>query len=383
MSTLLRDWEILINTTISPTNGQLRSLSEESIHNFIYQSVVEREKTRALLIEGVVDKPKIRDKQHYIQLHHAMLIRLLDQLHTYKQMEGLSDITFYLYNTITQHLEYVLRFIEDYFSNYLDRNEKVPTAYLIISIDEINRHLELLQQKLKTEGIIETSLINILINSFTEFCKRKENGTSYNEIIYQKELLNELLQNGTLASEMNIREVLVYFNFNDADYIAYLYEKLNALTEPLYTKKEKIAALRFEQKTLNQLTTKPNYHLSASMPSLKEQVNHWIEEEVKFLEAAQTPETSQKTDGDSDGKIHTSLSVARFALLLRLMVIDKIIINRVVANVLRIAVRMVTTLQKENIAFGSLETKYHNPDRGTISAVKDMLFRWVNILNKL
>ena len=44
---------------------------------------------------------------------------------------------------------------------------------------------------------------------------------------------------------------------------------------------------------------------------------------------------------------------------------------------------VVTTLQKENIAFGSLETKYHNPDRGTISAVKDMLFRWINILNKL
>jgi len=62
---------------------------------------------------------------------------------------------------------------------------------------------------------------------------------------------------------------------------------------------------------------------------------------------------------------------------------DKIITNRVVAHVLRIAVKVFTTLQKENIAFGSLETKYHNPDRGTICAVKDMLFRWINILNKL
>jgi hypothetical protein len=52
-------------------------------------------------------------------------------------------------------------------------------------------------------------------------------------------------------------------------------------------------------------------------------------------------------------------------------------------QVLCITALTVTTLQKVNIAFGSLETKYHNPDPGTINAVKDMLFRWINILNKL
>ena len=65
------------------------------------------------------------------------------------------------------------------------------------------------------------------------------------------------------------------------------------------------------------------------------------------------------------------------------MIVDKVITNRIVAQVLRIVVKTVTTLQRENISFGSLETKYHNPDRGTISAVKDMLFRWINILGKL
>ena len=119
------------------------------------------------------------------------------------------------------------------------------------------------------------------------------------------------------------------------------------------------------------------------MPSLKEQVNQWIEEEIKFLEAEPAAVPPSKTELEPEEKIHTSLSVAKLALLIRLMVIDKIITNRVVAQVLRIIVRMTTTLQRENIAFGSLETKYHNPDRGTISAVKDMLFRWINILNKL
>jgi hypothetical protein len=119
------------------------------------------------------------------------------------------------------------------------------------------------------------------------------------------------------------------------------------------------------------------------MPSLKEQVSQWIEEEIKFLETGPQEIISLKMPEEQDEKLHLSLSVGKTALLIRLMVLDKVITNRVVADVLRIMVKTVTTLQRENISFGSLETKYHNPERGTINAVKDMLFRWINILGKL
>jgi hypothetical protein len=382
MPVILQYWDTLVNSTLKPDNQQLQSPSDEQLHVLIYKSEAEWEKTRSLLIEGVISKPKIKDKHQYLQLHHAMLIRLLDKLYAYRQYQDVSDPVQGLYKKISQHLENALRFIEDYFSSYLDRNEKVPTIYLVLSIGEQARQLEILLRTLK-ENDIDTSLIEILSNIFTSFFHKRETGTSYNELIYQKELMNELLSDGIIVSEITIREILFYLNFNNDEYVAHLYKKLSALVEPLHTRKEKIAALRFEQKSINQLRTKINCHFSDSMPSLKEQLNQWIEEEIKFLETEQTPEASQKMDVDAEGKIHTSLSVAKLALLLRLMVIDKIITNRVVAPVLRIVVKMVTTLQTENIAFGSLETKYHNPDRGTISAVKDMLFRWINILNKL
>ncbi len=50
---------------------------------------------------------------------------------------------------------------------------------------------------------------------------------------------------------------------------------------------------------------------------------------------------------------------------------------------LRIMAKLFTTLQREEISFGSMETKYHAPDKATISAVKDILFKWIGILNKL
>ena len=119
------------------------------------------------------------------------------------------------------------------------------------------------------------------------------------------------------------------------------------------------------------------------MPSLKEQINGWIDEEVKFLENVQLPEKVADKLNENEDKIHTSLSVAKLAVLLRLLVIDKIIINRTVAPMLRLAAKIFTTLQKDDISFGSLETKYHAPDKAIINAVKDLLFKWINILGKL
>ncbi len=119
------------------------------------------------------------------------------------------------------------------------------------------------------------------------------------------------------------------------------------------------------------------------MPSLKEQINGWIDEEIKFLENVQLPEKVADKLNENEDKIHTSLSVAKLAVLLRLLVIDKIIINRTVAPMLRVAAKIFTTLQKDDISFGSLETKYHAPDKATINAVKDLLFKWINILGKL
>ncbi len=50
---------------------------------------------------------------------------------------------------------------------------------------------------------------------------------------------------------------------------------------------------------------------------------------------------------------------------------------------LRIVGKTFSTLQKDDISIDSLETKYHDRDKATINTVKDMLFKWINILGKL
>ena len=66
-----------------------------------------------------------------------------------------------------------------------------------------------------------------------------------------------------------------------------------------------------------------------------------MDKEVKYLENVHASEKVGKLRVNED-KIHTSLSVAKLSL--RLLLIDKIIVNRTVTPMLRIATKTFTTL---------------------------------------
>jgi hypothetical protein len=224
--------------------------------------------------------------------------RLMDKLFSYAQTK--QDSRFLdLYNTISSHLGNILNFIKDFFGNYFDNNEKLPLSYLIISLKELSGQVDLLQKTVQPYKPYIHALADILVNNFTIFLQEKKSGATYNEMFYQRDLIHQLLTNKTLGSEDSINEVLFYFNYNDHDYIAYLKEKLDDLTESLETTTEKIAALRFEQKKFNQLPVRLIGNLNPDTSSLIEQINHWIEEEIKFLDAANIQnETEQPAEKD-------------------------------------------------------------------------------------
>ncbi len=117
MPIIIQKWDTLINTTLNPLSASLKSISDQTLESFVAESELEKENVRNVLIEGVIDRQKIMDKQQYVQIIQAMLIRMLDKLHLYKQTQGLDNKLFRLYDTLTLHIEEVLHFIEDFFGN--------------------------------------------------------------------------------------------------------------------------------------------------------------------------------------------------------------------------------------------------------------------------
>jgi hypothetical protein len=381
-SMILDKWNTIISGRLKPSNTNDDLLAAGAVQLVINESEDDQQTIRSMLIEDLIEKPNVMDKEQYVKVNQTLLIRILDKLFAYSQTKPLNENMLLLYNTISQHLQSTLDFIEDFFSNYFDRNEKVPEPYISLAKENIKKQIKHLKHIVSKQESTDIILNNLVLDSIQHLLI-DESIITYSRLSYHKMLLNELLSQKVIQSTQSIMEALYYLNYNEDNFIAYEYEWLKELTTELPTNQEKIAALRFEQKKINQLPLKPNCCYNPNMPSLKEQINGWIDEEVKFLENVQLPEKVADKLNENEDKIHTSLSVAKLAVLLRLLVIDKIIINRTVAPMLRVAAKIFTTLQKDDISFGSLETKYHAPDKATINAVKDLLFKWINILGKL
>lgn len=286
MHLILQNWNTLINTTLNPEQECISSLTDASIQIFKLQSREEQDKVRNSFLGGMIQRTKLKDKHQWVQINQAMLIRLMNKLYNYNKTKERDTRLVDLYNTISSHLENTLNFIKDFFVDYFDLNEKLPLSYLIICVKELSIHVKQLQERVQPYRPYIHALADILVNNFITFCQERKNGATYNEMFYQRDLIHQLLTNKTIPSENSINAVLFYFNYNDPDYIAYLKEKLNDLTETLNTTSEKIAPLRFEQKRFNQLPVRLIGKLNPDTSSLIEQINHWIEEEIKFLSAA-------------------------------------------------------------------------------------------------
>jgi hypothetical protein len=382
-SLILDKWNTIINGKLNPLNDINDLLDADAIQLVINESEEDQQTIRSMLIEDLIEKPNVIDKEQYVKVNQTLLIRILDSLFTHSQVRPSNENMLLLYNTISQHLQGTLDFVEDFFNNYFDHNEKVPQPYLAVAKENIKKQVKQLKLMVSKQENTDCFLTNILLDSIQYLFTGESKVITYRLLSYQKILLNELLSQKVLQSTHGIKQALYYLNYNEDNFIAYEYEWLKELTKELLTHQEKIAALRYEQKNINQLPLKPNCCYDLSMPWLRDQINGWIDEEVKFLENMQLPAKVGNKQNENDDKIHTSLSVTKLAVVLRLLVIDKIIINRTVAPMLRVAAKMFTTLQADEISFGSLETKYHAPDKATIKAVKDMLFKWINILNRL
>src|ERR1035437_9086423 len=189
MPNILNKWDTMIIGDLSPGNAALSLLTEASIQSVIKESEEDQSKIRILLIERLLYHPKVRDKQTYIHVNQTMLIRLLDKLYAYKQISGVCNQILYLYDIIGKHLQNILDFIEDFFGNYFDRNEKVPASYRKVSTGELKKQLRRLVQIFAKDDSVDKPLINIIIPGFQQFAADGSSIISYLQLSYQKELI--------------------------------------------------------------------------------------------------------------------------------------------------------------------------------------------------
>lgn len=349
---------------------------------FILESEEEHQYFRALLLEEMINRKSTLEKQQLIETVSVYFIRLMDTMFKYSNIKEVANQFKIVSEKVCQHFQQTFQFIEEFFGNYINRERKAPCAYIEMNKAEIIKKLK----RAKTEFISQTEnqspLIDILVAVITEKLSAYS-GISINSITYMRQLTEEIHNQNKPILEQNLRDILYSLNFNEESFVMAEYERFAVCSPDTLSKNERIRVLKQEQKRINQVAVRLNCYWNASMPSIKEQINGWLIEEIHFIESGTCAIVNQNELSENFDKIQTSLSVAKLAVILRLLVIDKIIINRQVAPALRTVTKVFTTLQKDEISFGSLETKYHAPDKATVVSVKDMLFKWINLLGKL
>lgn len=375
---ILEKWELGLNNRASFEGTDVQKLNDDEFHSVQEQLEGDLREFRTLMLEEMISREVQWEKEHLVQSNQLRLVRLIDIVCKFKE-EAQAHPARAFYEITGKHLLEALRFLEEFFSGYLDENCPVPGSYLGLSKAEALEKLK----HIEGNASGETKHSVEIIRQFVQGIYTLAMGATYRELRYITNLLAEISIPRLPSKNSTLKDRLYYLNFNEESFVFSEFERLGQLLENKDSNNEKIAGLRMEQKHINQLPVKLNSAWSLSMPSLKDQMNGWINEEIIFLESGQYLPSATSGLPENADKIHTSLSVAKLAVIIRLLVIDKIIINRAVSPMLRVVAKVFTTLQKDEISSGSLETKFHAPDKVTIIAVKDMLFKWINILSRL
>lgn len=378
---LLHEWSNLFDTIVEPEEIITENPATINITALLAQHGSLFENIQRLILDEMVGRSGVTDKEQFIRMIQLMVTRLLDKVSSAKENNPVLQNNEALLE-FSQVLLKLIRFIQDYFANYFDKNEKIPAFLTDIYRNELIRLGEKFGETIMQSPYVNEMLIRLLNKHFAESVWMNRKQCSYRHFYFEKELLCQLLKEN-VPTDLSVRNLLYFFNFNCSSFVIYEFDRLVEVIAQLPTKSEKINALRAELKTINQLPAKVNYCFDEDMPSLREQVTTWIEEEIKYCEAGHFIQTTTGNNADVENKIQTTLSVAKLSLLVRLLVVDKIIINRTVAPMLRTVAKTFTTLQREEISFGSLETKYHAPDKATIAVMKEILQKWVVLLGKL
>lgn len=365
----LSKWYQLLNTSPEINSTEIHLFADLPSADIIKSLQTDIGLIPSLLMEEMIDSSVIYDKHQYIRLIQVLLVNISDLL-ILKNNTGFAETY--------QQIEKTIQFIEDFFYQQYDADCRITKYHLQEFLNCVLLKLDYWQLKLQSGSLI-AALKECLADKFS----LPEAGLTYRKVHFLKTLITQIELATTVITEEFIRELFIYNNFNAECFIEYeitlVKEKVGTLSN--YT--ESILFLQTEKERVAGLKIKASSCFDIHQPSVKKQLADFITEEIKQVEIKNNKAANKDLLIDPESKIQTSLSVAKLAVLIRLMVIDKIIINKSVAPMLRTITKLFTTLQKDEISFGSLETKYHAPDKSTVNVMKEMLQKWVGIVGKL
>lgn len=287
-------------------------------------------------------------------------------------------------------LEDLLSFLKQHFEHYMNMTYVVPISEYSWERWMITFELEHLEVMLNHAGI-DPRLFYIVLGPLYGFSKTTMNNRfTYERLNYLKQL-SKGLSSAVSKYEiedflMGLHDILLYLNFNDTDYIAYLFQVIEEELEKLPTNREKLAHLYLWEKKVLQQSVKEGLCYRPGESSLKQQVQDWVAGEIKFIkqheESDELPHLPKELAKFINFKIRVKLSINQVSYLLDIAYEAGIFDRMTKAEILEFMVYFISSKRKDNPSLKSLRNKLYKPPAAIIRSVAKLLSNLLEITNK-
>lgn len=374
----LLELEQLLNT--GPQGGDSRS---EAILKQTVRFEIDR-----IMQTLALDTLTLQNEEHvtrYIQYHQYAISRLMDKVvDMSSQEESIQELFEFYYSC----LEELLSFIEYYFPKYFDQDVKAPQSHVASAKKSAKEDLKRFQIEL-TNRNADPRLIDLVLRTLKSISD-KSSVITYRKVLYVKEIQNALSRLLDDTIEINdidesLRQVMYYLNYNSHKVLTYHAHYITSLLDRADTRADKIERLSFLIKKVNQAQVKPGIKYHPHGPSLKDQLNNYLVEELEYQQRLQQgsknlPDVSEQSS--QEFKLRLSVSVSQMAYLLKILLETKLILNNNLSQILQFLVKHVVTKRSETISAGSFRSKYYDVENSTRESVRNMLLSLVHHIDK-
>jgi hypothetical protein len=387
MKNALERLDDLIDCTFNsnPVNGV--NLSEGLANDRIRQAMAEKDNILKELMHPSLIFRTTQEWELHINHYQCVITYLADRVSALRE-QNTETIPGKFYTDLMRILFDLLNFIQQRFSFYLNREEKMPLA-----LQRVKRRL--LQDLLKqfttvfNNEINDLPLYSAVTKPITSFLQAEVHELfSYSKTDYLFHYISALkhLPSKTKSPVMELISILVRMNCNSEALKKYIIDKMKAEVQKCDSDKLMGGILNNWKDFFTELPVRLNAIFNKNSVSLKEEMLRWIEIKLPKQVSGQdckSTKRNQSIDKTGETGLFYMLTVEEYALLKRVEKDSGVISNRNTAEMMRQIAPLLHTVKQYDVSWQNLYNSFYNIEKTTVKSLSDKIFVITRALHQL
>lgn len=349
------------------SNGMDGQLTPEQLAAISEDAAKESLKIQVRIKNEIFALRRKRQIRLLVRKYHSTLIFLLDAMADRQKEDAFQNAALSRCGEdIIKCLDGLLSFLEQRYSGYLSLDERMPIVYLLVCRKEARLKLKRLQKIQTGGGHVQQALGAVVEELAQSLSMQGRSRATFRQAIYERTLLNELLQIDYLQEEAMfglLDRKLVSLNFNSAVYVSLLISRFMSGLEERQSLSEKLGFLSYYLKEASQIPSCGKLFFNAGLEPVKTVLENWFRRELEYLEKqmeleADTLGAAQK----HENKLECDLSADQIAIILRAADEARVVKSRSMSLVFQRIVPHLSTAFKKDLSYQSVRSKSYNAE---------------------